>query len=80
MHRPGELHCDQRGKFLDYYAILGVPERAGYREIELAYWGRAYTADRSSELPLMNRAWEVLGNKDRRAAYDALRAGVRFGR
>jgi len=80
MHRPGELHCDQRGRFLDYYAVLGVRAGAGYREIELAYWGRAYTADRNTELPLMNRAWEVLGNKDRRTEYDTLRAGVRFGR
>lgn len=79
MHRPGELHCDQRGRFLDYYAILGVPETAAYREVEQAYWGRAYTADRGTELPLMNRAWEVLGNKDRRAEYDTLRKGVKFG-
>jgi curved DNA-binding protein CbpA len=79
MHRPGELHCDQRGRFLDYYAILGVAETATYREVEQAYWGRAYTADRGTELPLMNRAWEVLGNKGRRAEYDALRKGVRFG-
>ena len=80
MHRPGELHCDQRGRFLDYYAILGVPETATYREVEQAYWGKAYTADRATELPLMNRAWEVLGNKDKRVDYDALRKGVRLGR
>lgn len=80
MHRPGELHCDRRGRFLDYYAVLGVSEKAGYREIEQAYWGQAYSADPRDELPMMNRAREVLGNKNRRAAYDALRSGVRFGR
>ena len=80
MHTPDGLHCDQRGRFVDYYAILGVSERAGYREIERAYWGKAYSADRRDELPLLNRAWEVLGSKDKRAEYDALRVGVRFGR
>lgn len=80
MHTPDGLHCDQRGRFLDYYAILGVPESASYREIEQAYWGKAYTADRGTELPLMNRAWEVLGNRTKRDEYDTLRAGVRFGR
>lgn len=80
MHRPGELHCDQRGRFLDYYAILGVSERATYREIEDAYWAKAFSADPRYELPSMNRAREVLGNQARREMYDALRSGVRFGR
>jgi len=52
----------------DYYGILGVERGASYREIEAAYWRLA--REKREQLPLLNQAWEVLGNAMRRAAYN----------
>jgi curved DNA-binding protein CbpA len=52
----------------DYYGILGVERGASYREIEAAY-GRL-AREKREQRPLLNEAWEVLGNATRRAAYN----------
>ena len=57
----------------DYYALLGVDENASFHEIEAAYWREAYKADSRTILPLLNQAYEVLGDKDQRAEYNAKR-------
>lgn len=56
----------------DYYRALGVPEDATFQEIQAAYWERARR--RRDELPLLNQAYEVLGDAARRQAYDAQRS------
>ena len=55
----------------DYYQILGVERGATYREIEAAYWRLAW--QRRDQLPLLNEAWEVLGDSRRRLAHNAER-------
>jgi curved DNA-binding protein CbpA len=59
------------GPFLDYYAVLGVRSDASFREIGMAYWRLA--GEKRDQLPLLNQAYEVLSNADRRFAYDAER-------
>lgn len=68
----------------DLYRVLGVPRRADQREIRRAYLDKArrWHPDRYSAKPVaeaeraeqemrqVNEAWEVLGNAERRAAYD----------
>ena len=68
----------------DHYAVLGVSRRAGHDEIRRAYIdaARLWHPDRYSNRPgaeaekaeqamrRVNEAWAVLGNRDRRAAYD----------
>ncbi len=60
-----------QGQLPDYYAVLGVPGGASAREIGTAYWRLA--AEKRDQLPLLNQAYEVLSNADRRFAYDAER-------
>jgi curved DNA-binding protein CbpA len=55
----------------DYYELLGVAHDATFREIEAAYW-RA-VRERRDLVPLLNEAYEVLGDPERRAAYNATR-------
>ena len=62
-YRPGTLP--------DYYAILGVLESATFVEIQAAYWRQTRLA--TAHLSLLNEAYEVLGNAQRRQAYDSLR-------
>jgi curved DNA-binding protein CbpA len=63
----------------NYYAILAVAPSATLGEIRRAYRKAAFAAhpDRGGSDRLMqriNEAWEVLGNEDRRRAYDLQRA------
>ncbi len=65
---------DSRG----YYAILGVPEKANYREIKQAYrkLARKYHPDRNSSafaedmIKKINAAFEVLSDETKRSQYD----------
>jgi curved DNA-binding protein CbpA len=52
----------------DYYALLGVPQDAAFRQISDAYWRLA--AEKRDQLPLLNEAYEVLSHPQRRLAYD----------
>ena len=74
--------------FKDYYSALGVERTAPDDEIRKAYrkLARKYHPDVSKEpdaetrMRDVNEAWDVLGNKEKRAAYDALAERVRSGR
>ena len=59
----------RRRQTLDYYAILGVAENASFGEIRDAYWKLAFRIDRS-DLDALNEAYEVLGDDQRRTAYN----------
>lgn len=68
----------------DHYRVLGVPQRAAHEQIRQAYLdaARRWHPDRHGSRPAaeaaeaeramrrVNEAWEVLGNEERRAAYD----------
>jgi len=62
----------------DYYAILGVSEKASYKQIKYAYrrLARKYHPDRNNSLfaeemiKKINTAFEVLSDETRRAQYD----------
>jgi curved DNA-binding protein len=75
-------------QFKDYYDTLGVEPGAGEAEIKTAYrrLARRYHPDVSKEkgaeerFKAVNEAYEVLRDKDKRAAYDQLKAqGYRPG-
>ena len=63
---------------MNYYAILGVSQYAKYREIKAAYRRLAlkYHPDRNSSpvsensIKIINAAFEVLSDKDKRKQYD----------
>lgn len=63
---------------MNYYAILRVPQYAKYREIKAAYRRLAlkYHPDRNSSpvsensIKIINAAFEVLSDKDKRRQYD----------
>lgn len=63
---------------MNYYAILGVSQNAKYREIKAAYRRLAlkYHPDRNSStvsensIKIINAAFEVLSDKDKRKRYD----------
>jgi len=65
---------------MNYYAILGVSQYAKYREIKAAYRRLAlkYHPDRNSSpvsensIKIINAAFEVLSDKDKRKQYDKL--------
>ena len=66
------------GDIMNYYAILGVSQYAKYREIKAAYRRLAlkYHPDRNSSpvsensIKIINAAFEVLSDKDKRRQYD----------
>jgi len=70
-------------EFKDYYAVLGVEPGSGESEIKQAFrrLARKYHPDVSKEkgaedrFKAINEAYEVLRDKEKRAQYDALRAG-----
>ena len=70
-------------EFKDYYQVLGVAPDADEKAIKAAYrrLARKYHPDVSKEsgaeekFKAANEANEVLGNKERRAEYDRVRAG-----
>lgn len=75
-------------QFKDYYEALGVEPSAGEAELKTAYrrLARKYHPDVSKEagaeerFKAVNEAYEVLRDKEKRAAYDQLRArGYRPG-
>lgn len=61
-----------------YYAVLGVPEKASYKEIRHAYrrLARKYHPDRNSSslaeemIKKINAAFEVLSDETKRSQYD----------
>lgn len=63
---------------MNYYTILGVPQYAKYREIKAAYRRLAlkYHPDRNNSpvsensIKIINAAFEVLSDKDKRRQYD----------
>ncbi len=70
-------------EFKDYYKVLGVEPGAGEAEIKQAFrrLARKYHPDVSKEkgaedrFKAINEAYEVLRDKEKRAEYDAMRAG-----
>jgi curved DNA-binding protein CbpA len=68
----GSEHLPRSRRPVDYYALLGVPGDATFRDIEQAYWQAAKT--RRDLLAQLNEAYEVLGDPNRRLAYDEQRA------
>lgn len=65
-------------QFRDYYEVLGIHPQAPARAVEEAYWELAhqYHARRSraaaKRLRVLNEAYEVLADPQRRRAYDRL--------
>jgi curved DNA-binding protein len=74
-------------KFRDYYEVLGVSRDASAEEIKRAWrkLARKYHPDVSKEpdaerrMKEINEAFEVLGDPEKRAAYDRLARGHRAG-
>jgi len=74
-------------KYHDYYAALGVARDASQDEIKRAYrkLAQKYHPDRNKSAEAedkfkeINEAYEVLGDEEKRARYDALGSGYRDG-
>jgi curved DNA-binding protein len=74
-------------EFKDYYKIMGLPRGASQEEIKRAYrkLARKYHPDVSKEpnaeskFKELGEAYEVLGDPEKRAAYDGIATGRRHG-
>lgn len=74
-------------EFKDYYQILGVDKAADVESIKKAYRKKARKfhpdvskeADSEARMKEINEAWEVLGDAERRVAYDSLAQRHRRG-
>ncbi len=74
-------------KYQDYYATLGVAKNASQDEIKKAYrkLAQKYHPDRNkaaeaeARFKEINEAYDVLGDAEKRARYDALGAGYHAG-
>ncbi|MGC9456762.1 MAG: DnaJ C-terminal domain-containing protein [Halothiobacillaceae bacterium] len=74
-------------KYKDYYAVLGVDRNASRDEVKRAYrkLAQKYHPDRNAAAAAearfkeINEAYEVLGDPEKRARYDALGRGYRAG-
>ena len=73
----------------DYYAVLGVAPDAGEDAIKARYHKLAkdchpdlHPGDRAAETRFkrIGEAWEILGDKEKRAKYDAARAPKKTGK
>ncbi|MDD3486468.1 MAG: DnaJ domain-containing protein, partial [Atopobiaceae bacterium] len=70
----------------DYYAILGVDEKASIEEIRKAFQTKARklhpdvnkAPDAEEQFKEVSEAYAVLSDKDKRARYDAMRSGNVF--
>jgi curved DNA-binding protein CbpA len=67
----GPAHLPRSRRPVDYYDVLGVAADATFRDIEQAYW--ALAKSNRALVPLLNMAYEVLGDPARRATYDEQR-------
>ncbi|KAK9917625.1 hypothetical protein WJX75_006600 [Coccomyxa subellipsoidea] len=79
-HRSGGGAAGASGRQLDYYALLGVERNAPPEAIKRAYYvlARKYHPDKNRDDPTANErfqqlgeAYQVLGNAELRARYDA---------
>ncbi len=75
------------GKFVNYYELLGVDSKAGTQEVKQAYlnqvkrWHPDKNPDRTAEAEektkVLNQAYHILGDAERRKNYDRM---LRFTR
>ena len=72
LRRSGNWNEPPLSSFPDYYAVLDVADHATLQEIEAAYFQKVYAADRV-ERDMLNQAYELLSDDDRRRWYDAER-------
>jgi DnaJ-class molecular chaperone len=65
-------------KYKDYYALLGVPQDANLDQIKKAYRELSFKnhpdrnpgSDTSAKMQQINEAYEILGDPERKQAYD----------